>query len=463
MRLFLFLFLVICSLRLNAQTEYVYKNSEFGIEVTFPSEPKVILSDSKFSARVMATYSIASIGLGYSLSVQNSTYMMDMVETLKSSGYDVRITDNYKVNDYVVTEIDMVYGGIGTRQKIIKAGKLTITLSAGGNTCSDKDVFPFFNSFKIKGKSILSPNMDNSKYTAYNIDYSAGGKTDTVKQIVYVSMGKKTYQFEKFSDVDKNIPLNTSENPYRFALIIGNEDYTSSQADLKSEMNVEFACNDASAFKDYCINTLSIPEKNITFLLDATSGQINQNINKLKQLSKVSNGKAQLIFYYAGHGLPDEVTKEPYLIPVDVNGTNITSGVKLKDLYESLTAYPAERVTVFLDACFSGGGRNAGLLATRGVKIVPKAEVMNGNIVVYSSSSGDESSLPYPDKKHGLFTYYLLRKLQETRGDVTYDDLSAFLREKVSLESLLTNSKEQNPVVSSGQDAGSEWKSWKIR
>jgi hypothetical protein len=33
---------------------------------------------------------------------------------------------------------------------------------------------------------------------------------------------------------------------------------------------------------------------------------------------------------------------------------------KTMDLYRDLTSGNATRVTVFLDACFSGGGRNAG-------------------------------------------------------------------------------------------------------
>jgi hypothetical protein len=62
-----------------------------------------------------------------------------------------------------------------------------------------------------------------------------------------------------------------------------------------------------------------------------------------------------------------------------------------------------------------------------------------------------------------MFTYYLLKKLQETRGDVTYLELSQSLNEKVSIESLLINSKEQNPVVNTSQDVAGKWKLWLVK
>jgi len=148
---------------------------------------------------------------------------------------------------------------------------------------------------------------------------------------------------------------------------------------------------------------------------------------------------------------------------VDVNGANVTSGIKLQDLYANLTEFPSERITVYLDACFTGGGRDAGLIASRGVKVRPKAGVLAGNIVVFSSSSGEQSSLPYAEAKHGMFTYYLLKKLQETKGDVTYSDLFQSVNEKVSIESLLVNSKEQNPVVNTGLDVAEKWKLWMLK
>lgn len=290
-------------------------------------------------------------------------------------------------------------------------------------------------------------------------------KDQTVhKEIVYVPAvgGKPKYVFSEKSDVDKNIPATPYNFENRYALIIGNEDYSSHQVDLSEEVNVAFARNDASAFKNYAESVLGIPEENIIFMLDATTGKMNQGIAKANKIMKVTGGQAEFFVYYAGHGLPDEVTKEPYIMPVDVSGTNASQGISLKNMYAKLTEYPSKRVTVFIDACFSGGARNQGLIAARGVKIKPKESPMTGNLVVFSASSGDQSSLPYTDKEHGFFTYYLLKKLQETSGSVSYAELSDYLNEKVSLKSVLINDKEQTPKVSISSGSENIWKTWKI-
>ena len=107
----------------------------------------------------------------------------------------------------------------------------------------------------------------------------------------------------------------------------------------------------------------------------------------------VEGGQAKLIFYYSGHGLPDEKTKQGYLIPVDVSGNNVENGISLKKVYQSLNEFPADRVTVFLDACFSGGARNEALVAMKGLKIRPKEEDVSGNMVVFSSKQNDDSAV----------------------------------------------------------------------
>ena len=258
----------------------------------------------------------------------------------------------------------------------------------------------------------------------------------------------------------KNIPFNNISKPNTFALIIGNEDYRSYQLDLSSEVNVDFAEQDARTFNNYVIQTLGVPERNIIMLINGTSGQMHQALAKINLIARNTKGKAKLIFYYAGHGLPDEITREPYLIPVDVSGKNLSQAIKLKDVYSKLTEHPNKQVTMFLDACFSGGARNQGLLAARAVKVKPKEQQLKGNLIVFTASSGEESSLPYKEKNHGMFTYFLLKKLQESKGNLTYKELSDYLNEKISLESVLVNSKEQNTQTNVSPDATNIWKNW---
>ena len=103
---------------------------------------------------------------------------------------------------------------------------------------------------------------------------------------------------------------------------------------------------------------------------------------------------------------------------------------------------------VFLDACFSGSQRGNGMLTSaRSVAIKPKEVAPHGNIFVLSATSGQETAMPYKEKNHGLFTYYLLKKLQQTGGDVTLKDLSDDVKANVSRQSNLVNQKPQTPQV----------------
>jgi uncharacterized caspase-like protein len=188
-----------------------------------------------------------------------------------------------------------------------------------------------------------------------------------------------------------------------------------------------------------------------------------REIFKLAQIAKIDQGKAELIFYYSGHGLPDETNQEAYLIPVDVSGADITSGIKLNDLYVQLTEYPVERVTVFLDACFSGGARGQPLIALRGIRVKPNENTLKGNIVVFSASSDKESAGSFKEKQHGMFTYFLLKKIQDTKGDITYKELSDYLYESVGKETLLINGKLQFPQTSVSESVVNVWRNWNIK
>jgi hypothetical protein len=249
------------------------------------------------------------------------------------------------------------------------------------------------------------------------------------------------------SEVDQDIPLTGIKQDYIFALVIGNQDYSSFQVGLESNVDVDFAENDARIFTAYLQKTLGIPDENITLLINATAGQIKQALAKMTALSKAYDGEAEFIFYYAGHGLPDEKTGDPYLMPVDVVPSNLAYAISLQEVYEKFTNYESGKVTIFLDACFSGGARNEAMLASRGIRIRPKSPFVMGNLIVFSASRGDQTAYAYADERHGMFTYHLLKKMQETRGMVTFGELADYLEKEVNRRSLLVNNREQEPVI----------------
>ena len=329
--------------------------------------------------------------------------------------------------------------------------------------------FQFFTNNKFEGSSLNIKSFITEKYNKYGLSkvMSVEIGEDVSKIVAFnpeVTMDRTKKEITKISLtslVDKNIPIKSKVED-RYALIIGNEDYSSYQTSLSFEQNVDYAINDANVFKDYALKTLGVKEDNLTILLNATSGQMNQEIDLITRIVAKIGTKAELIVFYAGHGFPDEQTKAPYLIPVDVTASNLSSAIKLEDFYTKLSSTKASKVTVFLDACFTGGGRNKSLVSSRGVKVVAKQGSLNGNLVVFSASSGKQSSLPYHKEKHGMFTYHLLKKLKETKGATTFGELSSYLEEKVSLESLKINRLDQDPVVNVSNQVKSQWLNWKF-
>ncbi len=260
------------------------------------------------------------------------------------------------------------------------------------------------------------------------------------------------------SAVDENIPISNKKNTNTFAVIIANENY-------QSVASVPFALNDGNIFREYCLKTLGIPEKQIKYIPNATGNQIKQQVGWLQTICDVFGEDAQIIFYYSGHGIPDESNRTAYLLPVDGIGTDITTGYKLDDLYAALGNIPSKNVTVFMDACFSGSTRNDGkemLVAARGVAIKARSGMPQGNMVVFSAAQSDETAYPDYEEKHGMFTYYLLKKLQDTEGNVTLQELSEYIIDNVRKKSAI-NGKLQTPCVTPSASLDASWREWKLK
>jgi hypothetical protein len=258
------------------------------------------------------------------------------------------------------------------------------------------------------------------------------------------------------SEVDVNIPITSKKSEKTYALIIANENY-------EFVDNVDYALHDGEIFKEYCIKTLGVPEKQVLYAKNATSGMMNGEVERLVKLANIDEG-ANIIVYYCGHGIPDENTNEAYLIPVDGKGANIVTCYSLNKLYSTLSATKAANITYFLDACFTGANREGSMLvAARGVAREAKKEMLSGSTIVFAAASQDETAMAYKEKTHGMFTYFLLKKLQDTKGDVTYGELAEYIKKNVQKESILVNDKSQSPNIATSVAVTESWSSMTLK
>jgi hypothetical protein len=260
-----------------------------------------------------------------------------------------------------------------------------------------------------------------------------------------------TKNFRIESDVEKLPPVAQKPNLKNWGFIVGIERYSN----LPS---VDFAQKDSSVMKEYFIRVLGIPEENIKYLVDsqATKSTITGHLRSIlpRNVEKDSN----LYLYFAGHGFPEVVEGkivDTYLVPYDGNPQFITeSGYKIKDLYEDLDKLKIQRTFVFLDACFSGGAsRSEKMLGgTRPALIDPPTTLLKSDKVIsLASTKGGQASNSYPERKHGLFTYFLLDGLKgaaDKDGDgwISMEELFSYVRDNVAKVSR-RKGVEQTPAV----------------
>lgn len=257
--------------------------------------------------------------------------------------------------------------------------------------------------------------------------------------------------------IDNNIPTASNVSSNTFAVIIGNENY-------QRVAKVQYAGNDAKVFAEYCQKTLGIPRNNIRSYNDATYGTMLAALKDIQNIAKAYKGNLDVIFYYAGHGVPSETDQSAYLLPVDADGTQTEVCLSTRKLYQTLNSLNAKQVVVLMDACFSGAQRGEGMLASaRGVALKVKEDVPTGNMVVFTAANGEQTAYPFKEKGHGMFTYFILKKLQDTKGNVTLGDLCDYVSEQVARQSVVVNKHSQTPTVIPATTMSGSWRTMKLQ
>ena len=242
-------------------------------------------------------------------------------------------------------------------------------------------------------------------------------------------------------DVDLNIPKSKIENRDAIAVVIGNCNYADYNIDAT---NVDFAINDAQTVKAYLINTFGYREGNILYYEDAKLSDFRsvfgtETSPEGRLAFTVKPGMSDVFIYYSGHGAPDINEKRGYFVPVDCRPEEvIRNGYPLDLFYNNLKYVEAKSFTIIIDACFSGAAGNGKMIIPAaspiGISISNPALLLK-NSAVFTSSSGNQISSWFPDKGHGLFTYFFLKGLQgaadfDRDGYIKANELYRYLSDK---------------------------------
>ncbi len=235
-------------------------------------------------------------------------------------------------------------------------------------------------------------------------------------------------------DLDITTIKTLNKNPNAFAIVIGNKDYHTTK-------KVSFAINDARTVKDYLINVLGYKEGNIFYFENITKSNFETYFGTKenpqgKLYNNIKQGISDVFIYYSGHGAQGLKDNKRYFVPIDCDPQYIEQGGYSLDLfYNNIFKLNAKNITVIIDACFSGSEivDNASPVNLKTTNPIAIAD----NCVVLSSSKGSQVSSWYNTKQHGMFTYFVLKAIQDKDksdknkdGKLTYEELFEYISDK---------------------------------
>lgn len=98
------------------------------------------------------------------------------------------------------------------------------------------------------------------------------------------------------------------------------------------------------------------------------------------------------------------------------------------------------------------------LAQSRGIAIKVKQDQPTGKMFVFSASQGDETAHQMEDKHHGLFTYFLLKGMQQLKNNITLGDLTDYVTKNVKRQSVVINNKKQTPTTIPSATIADNWR-----
>ena len=221
------------------------------------------------------------------------------------------------------------------------------------------------------------------------------------------------------------------------ALIIGNKEY-----EHRDVPEVSFAHRDAQAFRRYVIEVLGFDEGNIIDLRDATRRELFDALGTRRDARSLlwsyldPEEGSEVVVYYSGHGVAGLQDERGYLLPVDADPSEAEAdGYPIDLLYRNVGGLAEARsVRVYLDACFSGGSHEGGLIPNASPVFVEASvpEGLGEKVMSLAAASGEQVASWDEGAGHGLFTHHLLDALYgggdaDGDGGVTAEEVKGYL------------------------------------
>jgi hypothetical protein len=230
------------------------------------------------------------------------------------------------------------------------------------------------------------------------------------------------------------------------AVVIGINSYDGYWRPLKN------AVNDAEGFANILRDEYQFDE--VHTLLDGQATRRNI-IQKFEWLADKTTKDDNVLIFYAGHGQFNKGLNKGYWVPVDANSNSVADYISNNDVKTFMGGIPSKHTLLITDACFAGDIFRGS--KTESIKFDPNnmekyyKEVYRKQSRLALTSGGVEEVSDAGKDDHSIFTYYLIKALQE--NDKKYFDANQLFSE---FRIAVTNNSEQTPILQVIRDTNDE-------
>jgi len=243
-------------------------------------------------------------------------------------------------------------------------------------------------------------------------------------------------------DVDQIPAVVTGfQQPNTFLISIGIGSYRNRQISSR-----KFASPDAQIVSNYFQALGGLPASNILLLQDWKAIRSDIDEALLDWLPPRMNKDTIVIVYFAGLASVSS-TGETFLVPYDGTTTTTSRSYSMKDLEAALSRLRAKQTVFLFDGIVSGMGAD-----NRTKTTIPQWNPTGSSTIHLIGTSGIGQGLEDDQRRHGLFTYYLLRAMRgeadtNRDGNVTLGETASYLSQKVRWASKTYMNQEQRPIA----------------